>query len=78
MDLNTNRTYLSNFINREYGMNFSRWINRLRLQELERIRFDPTCRKLSGMELVVQAGVSNYRAYARVKKAEDRLTTVGE
>ncbi len=76
--LNTNRTYLSNFINREYGMNFSRWINRLRLQELERIRFDPACRELSGMELVVQAGFSNYRAYARVKKTEDRLTTVGE
>ncbi|WP_291530438.1 helix-turn-helix domain-containing protein [Bacteroides sp. UBA939] len=78
VDLNTNRTYLSNFINREYGMNFSRWINRQRLQELERIRLDPACRDLSGMELVIQAGFSNYRAYARVKKAEDKLTTLGE
>lgn len=36
--LGTNRTYLSTFINSEYGMNFSRYINSLKLEELNRIR----------------------------------------
>ncbi|HNW51077.1 MAG TPA: helix-turn-helix domain-containing protein [Prolixibacteraceae bacterium] len=31
--LNTNRTYLSNYINQQHGMNFNAWINWLRVQE---------------------------------------------
>ncbi|MCS3102171.1 hypothetical protein NXW38_25100 [Bacteroides ovatus] len=38
----TNRTYISRFINREYGMNFSRYINMLRLREMEALRNDLT------------------------------------
>lgn len=77
-DLHTNRTYLSNFINAGYGMNFSRWVNRMRLEELDKMRQDPALRKLTGMELVIQAGFTNYRAYVRVKKQEDRVSTIGE
>ena len=35
--LNSNRTDISCFINQEYGMSFSRFINSLRLKELERL-----------------------------------------
>ena len=71
--LNTNRSYLSAFINREYGMNFSRLINRCRLAELDRLRLSPRYSTKSNMELVLMAGFGNYRNYLRVKKEEDRL-----
>lgn len=71
--LNTNRSYLSAFINREYGMNFSRLINRYRLAELDRLRLSPRYSTKSNMELVLMAGFGNYRNYLRVKKEEDRL-----
>ena len=76
--LNTNRTYLSGFINREYGMNFSRYINRYRLQELEKLRVAPAYSGMSGMELVQKAGFSNFRGYLRAKKLEDMETTLSD
>lgn len=39
-ELNTNRTYLSNFINNEMGVNFNNWINSLRIEEAKRIMLD--------------------------------------
>lgn len=72
--LKTNRNYLSAFINREYGMNFSRLINRYRLAELDKLRNSPRYSGKSNMELVLKAGFGNYRNYLRVKKEEDRLT----
>ncbi len=75
-DLNTNRSYLSAFINREYGMNFSRFINRWRLTELDRLRLSPRYSTKSNMELVLMAGFGNYRNYLRVKKEEDRLSVL--
>lgn len=70
--MNTNRNYLSAFINREYGMNFSRLVNRCRLQELDRLRLSPRHSGKSNMELVLMAGFGNYRNYLRVKKEEDK------
>lgn len=77
-DLNTNRTYLSTFINQEYGMNFSRYINRCRLTELEKLRVNPACATLSGMELAQKAGFSNFQGYIRTKRLEDKETTLKE
>ena len=37
-DLFSNRTYISAFINREYEMNFNRFINNYRLKEVERLQ----------------------------------------
>ena len=75
-ELKTNRTYLSGFINREYGMNFSRLINRLRLQELDRLRLFARYSDSDNMKLVLKAGFRNYRNYLRVKKEEDRLAVL--
>lgn len=70
--LATNRSYLSAFINREYGVNFSRYINRLRLGELDRLRSSPAHTGNTNMDLVLMAGFSSYRSYLRVKEEEDR------
>lgn len=72
--LSTNRTYLSGFINKEYDMNFCRFINRYRLQELDRLRSLPSGATKSNIDLVLAAGFSNYRSYLRVKNEEDSLT----
>ncbi len=70
--MHTNRSYLSAFINKEFGMNFCRLINRYRLAHLERLRLSPDNAGKSKMELVIMAGFSNYRSYLRVKE-EERL-----
>lgn len=72
--LRTNRSYLSSFINQEYGMNFSRMINRCRLRALDRLRTDPANADKSNLELVLMAGFGSYRNYVRVKNAEDRMS----
>lgn len=68
-DLFSNRTYISAFINREYGMNFNRFINNYRLKEVERLQTEAVQRKrkISSMEIVIHAGFSNYRSYFRAK-----------
>ncbi len=75
-ELNTNRTYLSSFINSEYGMNFSRYINCQRMAELDRIRTLPRLPHKLGVEMVLEAGFSSYGSYLRVKNEEDRRRVV--
>lgn len=70
-DLNTNRTSLSLLINRTYGMNFSRYINRYRLEELESIKSDSGYAGLCELDMVALAGFSDYRGYKRVKQREE-------
>lgn len=71
-DLLSNRTYISAFINREYGMNFNRFINNYRLKEVVRLQSEAVQRKkkISSMEIVIHAGFSNYRSYFRAKNME--------
>ena len=68
-DLFSNRTYISAFINREYGVNFNRFINNYRLKEVERLRSEAVQKKqkVSSLEIVIHAGFSNYRSYFRAK-----------
>lgn len=70
-----NRTMLSAFINRTYGMNFCRYINRWRIRELERIRSMPSNRGKSARSLVEKAGFDNYRTYLRAMAAEREAET---
>lgn len=77
-DMNTNRTYLSAFINQEYGMNFNRYINRYRLKELEKLLKSEAANKNSNIELLMMAGFSSYRSYVRVKNDEDNLKLLKE
>ena len=76
--LHTNRSYLSSLINSEYGMNFSRYINLRRLEELDRIRLKPENANALGVEMVLEAGFSSYRSYLRAKADEDARNIVKE
>ena len=69
-DLVSNRTYISAFINREYCMNFNRFVNNYRLKEVERLQSEAVQKKqkISSLDIVINAGFSNYRSYFRVKK----------
>lgn len=64
----TNRTYLSRFINREYGYGFSEYVNRLRLAELERLMRLPSNRGKPVNRLYAKAGFPNYQMYLRTKR----------
>lgn len=64
----TNRTYLSGFINREYGYSFNGYINRLRLAELERLMRLPSNRGKSVNKLYSKAGFPNYQMYMRISR----------
>lgn len=70
-DLITNRAYISAFINKEYGMNFNRFINGYRLREAERLRGEASQNqeRTPSTKLVLKAGFSNYRSYLRAKEA---------
>jgi len=70
-DLCTNRTYLSNFINKEYGMNFSRYINHLRIEELNRLIANPAYQHTTKTELILRVGFNDTRNYQRAIKAEN-------
>lgn len=74
--LNTNRTYLSSFINKEYSMNFSRFINLKRLEELHKISKLPQFAGMSRLDLVIHVGFCNYRGYLRFKKEEDKCSQI--
>lgn len=65
---NTNRTYLSGFINQTYGCRFNEYINRLRLRELERLLSLPDNQGKSAQKLYSKAGFLSYRTYLRIKK----------
>lgn len=70
--LQVNRTYLSGFINKTYGMNFNRYINRCRLEELERLVHLPVNKGKKLQALVGMAGFASMRNYNRaLEKASE-------
>lgn len=70
--MQTNRCTLSRLINQEFGMNFSQYINYLRLQEIKTLKNDPVCKRLSDEELACMSGFGNFRSYIRVKKTFEK------
>ncbi|MDL2223951.1 hypothetical protein LJB92_01400 [Bacteroidales bacterium OttesenSCG-928-M06] len=70
--LQTNRTYLSSFINKKYGMNFSRLINLYRLKEYDRLLNIYSKEKdidhQINHQLIIRAGFGSYQSYLRAKK----------
>ncbi len=64
-----NRTYLSRFINRTYGMNFNRYINSLRIREFERLAPSGSNANKSLHGLVIKAGFTDLKHYRRALDA---------
>jgi len=63
-----NRTYISSFINVEYNMNFSTYINNHRMKEYRRLSSLSGNSNRSKQELVEMAGFNSYRSFLRIKK----------
>ena len=68
-----NRTYISRFVNKEYGMNFSRYVNLCRLQKLEILISLPSGKGKSIQDLLKLAGFGSYRSYMRAKLVEEEM-----
>jgi len=66
--LHVNRTYISTFINREYGVNFSVFINKYRLLEYNALKELPEYCGMSRSELAEMAGFNSYRSFQRTEK----------
>ncbi len=69
--LKVNRTYISRFINTEYGVNFNRYLNQCRLQELAILQRLPSNKNKELRELVSKAGFGSFRSYLRAKQSEE-------
>lgn len=72
--LKANRTAISNFVNKTYGSNFNRYINRLRLKEVERLQKMPSNINMELSKLVTIAGFADMRHYRRALEAEQTET----
>ncbi|MBK5720796.1 hypothetical protein JGH11_07910 [Dysgonomonas sp. Marseille-P4677] len=66
--LESNRTYISKFVNQVYGMSFSSYMNLCRLHEMRRLQALPSNKGKSEAELCLKAGFGKYRNYLYVKK----------
>lgn len=69
-----NRTVISNFVNRTYGMNFNRYINHLRIIEVHRLQKLASSDRYTLTELVRKAGFNATRTYARALAIENGNT----
>jgi hypothetical protein len=68
--MDVNRSVISAFINSNYGMNFNRFVNRWRLEELDRLRTLPSNKGKSITQLFSKAGFTEARQYYRAVAAE--------
>ena len=74
----TNRTYISNFTNRTYGLNFSQYVNYYRLKELEWLQSLPENNNESLNKLSVQAGFKDYYHYRRAMRTKYNIISQKE
>ncbi len=67
-----NRSVVSAFINKTYGVNFNRYLNRLRLRELKRLQALSTNKDKNHALLLKEAGFSDSKHYLRALRAEEK------
>ncbi|NLX67383.1 MAG: AraC family transcriptional regulator [Bacteroidales bacterium] len=66
--LGSNRTYVSQLINEEKGVNFREWINRYRVEYVKELMMDPEQSHLSIIAIAEMAGFSSKSTFYRVFK----------
>jgi len=76
--LDVNRTAISSFINKTYGMNFNSYVNKWRIEELERLATLPSNEGKSIGSYVSKAGFADLRQYYRVIKREEESKSGAE
>ena len=69
-EMDVNRTVVSSFINKTYGVSFTRYVNRWRIKEYERLLAQYGNEKESPTKLYAQAGFTDPRQYHRAIEAE--------
>lgn len=74
--LQTNRSYLSAFINKTYGMNFRLYINNRRLKEFEKLYLQRTEheKEVDIEDLVLQSGFKSMESFRRVR--DDKMKVI--
>ncbi len=77
-EIGINRSYLSTFINTEYDVNFSSFINEFRLKEYNHLRSMDKYKSKSNAELTEIAGFGSYRSYARFVNLQNDKTIAAE
>jgi AraC-like DNA-binding protein len=65
---------LSQLINRGRGRNFADWVNRYRLEEVQRLLADPACGARSVLDAMYAAGFSSKSTFNALFKASTGLT----
>ena len=70
--LDVNRSLVSGFINRTYGMNFNHYVNHWRLKELERLMKLPANTGKKPQKLLSKAGFTNNKHYLRARNMEQK------
>lgn len=73
-DLYTNRTYLSNIINSNFGMGFYDFINQCRIEESKQILSDHTMKDKKINEIAQMCGFNNTRTFYRVFQKAENMT----
>lgn len=68
--MDVNRSVVSAFINKKYGVNFNRFVNQWRLRELKRLQSLPSNKGKSIAKLFAKAGFSDLRHYYRAVATE--------
>ena len=72
--LNTNRTYVSIFINREYGCSFSMFVNKYRIEEAKKALLNVDCKNLCLEHISTMVGFGSLHSLIRVFKEIENIT----
>ena len=72
--LNSNRTYISNLINEHYGMNFSRFVNRYRVEEAKTTLQHSDSWKLSLETIGEKCGFGSLNNFIRIFRSFEEIT----
>jgi AraC-like DNA-binding protein len=72
--LKTNRTYISNLINDEFGCSFSDYVNRYRVNEVKRIFEDDEFKDFTLEQIAEKAGFTSSAALIRIFKQFEGVT----
>lgn len=67
-----NRTYLSNYINRTYELNFNLWINHLRIEEAKLLMAEPPKHNLS--EIAERIGFTDLAHFSKQFKLQEGIS----
>ena len=67
-----NRTYLSNYINSTYGLNFNLWINPLRIEEAKQLMGQTPKRSLS--EIAERIGFTDLAHFSKQFKLQEGVS----